>query len=136
DALDVGAELLKFEFHVFVATVEVVDAVDGGLASGGEAGEDQARRGAQVAGHDRGAHQFADAADHDGGPVAVEVGAHAGQFGHVQESVGEDLFGNDRVAIDEGEQGHDLGLQVGGEAGVGLGDHVDGLEASIAGDAD
>ena len=42
----------------FIAAVEVVDAVDRGLAVGDQRGDDQAGRGAQVGGHDRRAAQL------------------------------------------------------------------------------
>jgi len=65
DALDVRAELLEGEFHPFVAAVEVIDTVDRGFSACGEAGEDEAGRGAEVAGHDRRADEFANAVDDD-----------------------------------------------------------------------
>ena len=43
-------------------------------------------------------------------------------------AVGEDAFGDGRDAVGEAEHRHQLGLQIGREAGVGLGDHLDGLE--------
>jgi hypothetical protein len=52
--LHVGAELDEFLVDVFVAAVDVVEAVDLGGAAGGEGGEHEGGGGAQVAGHDRG----------------------------------------------------------------------------------
>src|SRR5439155_458187 len=52
DALDARPEGRQLLLQRFVAAVEVVDAVDQGLAFGDEAGYDQPRRGAQVGGHD------------------------------------------------------------------------------------
>src|SRR5690606_5326284 len=48
DALDIRAQRLELVLHAFVAAVQMVDAFDGGLAAGRQAGDHQAGRGAQV----------------------------------------------------------------------------------------
>src|SRR3546814_6223939 len=55
DAPDLRAQPRQLALDVLVAAVEVVDAVDDGLALGDQAGEDQRGRGAQVGRHHRGA---------------------------------------------------------------------------------
>src|SRR6267378_3252970 len=51
-AADLSAYSAEFVFEVFVASVEVVDAVEDGLAVGDESGEDQRGGGAEVGAHD------------------------------------------------------------------------------------
>ena len=46
DAFDLGADGAEFFFDVFVAAIDVVDAVDDGFAIGDEGGEDEGCRGA------------------------------------------------------------------------------------------
>jgi hypothetical protein len=52
DPFDVRADAAQLGFHLVVAAVQVVDAIDHGLAVGHQAGDDQAGGGAQVGGHD------------------------------------------------------------------------------------
>src|SRR5262249_48076766 len=118
--------------QVLEAAVEVVDAVDDGLAARRQTGDDQAGRGAQVGGHDLGAAEFGNplyagfaAADRDLGPKAP-------QFRHVHEAVLEDGLANNAFGVGQGHQGHEVGLQVGGETGIDIGGDVDGLEAALA----
>ena len=108
-------------FHGFVAAVEVVDAADGGLAFGGEAGQDQGDRGAQIGCHDLGAGEVGDAADDGRGAMGVDAGTHAVEFRDVHEAVFENGFGDHRGAFGDRHQGHELGLHVGGKAGIGFG---------------
>ncbi len=54
----------------------------------------------------------------------------------MHEAVFEDVFGDDRGAFGLRHEGHVLGLHVGGEAGVFLGGHVDGVEAAAGVNAD
>ena len=112
-----------------VAAVEVVDAVDQGLALGHQARQHQAGGGAQVGGHDRGGGQALDpAAD---GEVALEadVGAHALEFLDVHEAVLEDGLGDRADPLGHAVQGAELGLHVGGEGRVGGGVDVHRLRA-------
>ena len=48
DAADLGADSLQFFFNVFVTTIDVVDAVDDGLAVGDQRGQHERSRGAQI----------------------------------------------------------------------------------------
>src|SRR3546814_1296187 len=57
DPLDVGADGLEFLLKPLVTAVEMIDAIDLGLSFGGEAGDDQAHRCAEVGRHDRCADQ-------------------------------------------------------------------------------
>ena len=59
DALDPGAEIQELALDVLIPPVNVVRAVDGGGAVGGQRGQDQRRAGAQVADLDLGAVQAA-----------------------------------------------------------------------------
>ncbi len=114
----------------------MVDAADRRRALGGQAGEHQARRAAQIARHDRGADQMSDALDHYRGTLPEELRAHAGQLGDVHEPLGVDLLGDDAVAVGQAQQRHHLRLQVGREAGVGLRRDHHRLEHALGGDLD
>jgi hypothetical protein len=50
---DIGAEPGQLGLDAFITAVEMVDAVDGGLALGGQRGDDQPGGSAQIGGHDR-----------------------------------------------------------------------------------
>src|SRR5687768_8862090 len=63
DALDLRPEILEFELEFFVASIQVIDTVDGRAALGGQAGHDQTSTGAKVARHDGRADKFFHAAD-------------------------------------------------------------------------
>ena len=117
--------------------VEMVDAVDHGLAFGGKAGDHQRHRGAQVGRHHRRAAQPGDA--FDGGGFAVETypRAEPRQFLHMHEAVFEDRLGDMRGAPGAGHQRHQLRLQIGGKARERRGRHRHRPDAgAIAGDAD
>src|ERR1700736_1865817 len=75
DALDDSAAGRKFVLEPLEAAVEMVDAVDHGLAFGGETRDHQRHRGAQVRRHHRRAAQFRDAVDRGG--LAVEMNPRA-----------------------------------------------------------
>src|SRR6185295_17794789 len=64
DPLDARAEGPQLGLEGFVAAIEVVDAVDDGLAVSHQAGDDETRRSAQVGGHHGRALQLRHAA-HD-----------------------------------------------------------------------
>src|SRR4051794_32268375 len=67
DALNVRANRSELLLDLFIAAIDVVNAVNAGGSLGDQAREHQCRRGAQVAGHDAGALQFLDALDDGGG---------------------------------------------------------------------
>src|SRR5437868_3764275 len=79
-SLDVGADAAQLRFHLVVAAVQVVDAVDDSLAFGHEARDHEACRGAQVGGHHRRTRQLLDAVDHRRVPVDLDARAQAQQF--------------------------------------------------------
>src|SRR5262249_39087179 len=81
------------------AAVEMVDAVDHGLALGGETGDDQRHRGAEVGRHHLGAPEPVDAGD--GGDLAIEmdVSAEPGELLHVHEAILEDGLADLRDAV-------------------------------------
>ena len=72
--------------------------------------------------------QFLHALDDRRRAFLADAAAHAVQFAHVQEAVGEDPLGDHADAVGQAQQRHELGLQVGGEAGIGLGGHLDGVQ--------
>src|SRR2546426_2386300 len=95
-ALDPGAERGELFFERLVAAVEVIDAIDHGLAIGHQASDDQARRGAQIGRHDGGALQPLDAFDHRRVALDRDLGAQPLQFQRVHEAVLEDSLGDSR----------------------------------------
>ena len=121
---DAGTHGVEFVLDAFVAAIQMVDALHVGRAVRGQTGQHQRGAGAQVRGHDRGAGQTADSAHHGRMAGDLDVRAHAHQLQHVHEAVLEDAFFHHAGAFGQAHQGHDLGLHVGGEAGVGAGLHV------------
>src|SRR6266700_6283844 len=75
DALDGSAARRQFFLEPFKPAVEMVDAVDHGLAFGGEPRDHQRHRGAQIRRHHERAAQLIDALD--GGGRAVEMNPRA-----------------------------------------------------------
>src|SRR3546814_6356621 len=63
----------------------MIDAIDLGLSFGGEAGDDQAHRCAEVGRHDRCADQMVDAAHHRAAAAHVDVAPHARSEEHTSE---------------------------------------------------
>src|SRR5438552_15067834 len=115
DALDARPEGRQLLLQRFVAAVEVVDAVDQGLAFGAEAGYDQPRRGAQVGGHDGRALQALDAAHESAVSLDRDIGAQALQLERVHEAILEDRLGDHRRAVGDARERHELRLHVGGK---------------------
>lgn len=120
DAADLGTEAGEFFVDVFVASVDVVEAVDFGFAFCAEACEDEGGAGAEVAGHDWGTGEVGDALDDGSGAFEGDLGSHAVEFRDVHEALGEDGFGDDADAWDGCVEGRELSLHIGGEAGVGF----------------
>src|SRR5688572_33301550 len=83
DALDLRPEPGQLLLDVLVATVEMVDAVDRGLAIGDQPGEDQRSRRAQVGRHHRRAAELRHAANDRGVALDTDVSAEPLQFLHV-----------------------------------------------------
>src|SRR5215471_14438170 len=75
DALDFGAAAAELVLEALEATVEVIDAVDHGLALGRERRDDERHRRAQVGRHHGRALEPLDA--FDGRGLAVEMDARA-----------------------------------------------------------
>src|SRR6516165_12688105 len=71
NAPDLGSELRELLLDGLVTAIDVVDALDLGAALGDEAGEYQARRGAQIGGHHRRCGELLHAVDDRG--VALEA---------------------------------------------------------------
>src|SRR6202051_2125913 len=135
-AADLGADSAQLLLESFVAAVHVIDAVEDGLAVGDEGGQDERGGGAQVRAHDGGGLQRRAAAHGGGAAGDGDVRAHADQLVDVHEAIFKDIFGDGGGAFGLGGEGHELGLHVGGEAGVLLGGDVGGLEVGGAFGAD
>src|SRR5262245_12583379 len=95
---DARAELAEALLDVLVAAIEMVDAVDHRLPLGHEPRDYQARRGAQVGGHDVRAREAVHAADDRGVALDVDGGTQAAQLLHVHEPVLEDRLRDQRGA--------------------------------------
>ncbi len=99
----------------------MVDAVDGGLPPRRQARDHQADGGAQVGGHHLGALKPFDPPHPGFAALDGDVRAQPRQFRHVHEAVFKDGLADDAFALGRCHQGHELGLQVGGEARIGVG---------------
>src|SRR5262250_3422142 len=87
DALDLGAAGGELVLEPLEAAVEMIDAVDHGVAVGRERGNHQRNRGAQVSRHYGRALEPRDALDGRGLAVEMDAGAEASQLLHVHEAV-------------------------------------------------
>lgn len=132
DPFNVGTDGGQLLLDFFVAPIDVIDPIDFGGAASDQAGEYEGGAGSQVAGHYAGPLEFLDALDDGGGPFLTDSGAHAVEFADMEEAIGEDALGDDADAVSQAEQSHELGLEVGGEAGVWLGRHFHGIQAARA----
>src|SRR4051794_32035634 len=83
DPLDLGAAAAELVLEALKTAVEVIDAIDHGLALGGERGDDERHRGAQIRGHHRGALELLHALDGGGLAVELDVGAEPHQLLHM-----------------------------------------------------
>ena len=99
DAADLGSYCAQLFFDVFVATVDVIDAIDDGFSVGDQCGEDKRGRGAQVGGEYGGGAQRSLAANYRAASFNFYVRTHAHQFLSVHETVLEDVFGDDRGTV-------------------------------------
>src|SRR4029079_1837211 len=73
--LDLGTAGAELGLELLEAAVEMIDAVDGGLAFGGERRDHQRYRGAQIGRHHRRAAQARDAVDRRS--IAIQANARA-----------------------------------------------------------
>src|SRR5499433_4022297 len=96
DALDRGAAGRELILQPLEAAVEVIDAVDDGLALGRQRGDDERDRSAQIGGHHRRALERAYTLDGGAFAVELDVGAEPHQLLHVHETVLEDGLGDAR----------------------------------------
>src|SRR6266852_6026234 len=76
---DFGAHGFQLFFDVLVAAVQVIDAVDDGLAIGDERCEHERGGGAQVGSEDGGSTERSYAADDGAAAFDLDVGPHADQ---------------------------------------------------------
>src|SRR4051812_36882371 len=117
DALDGCAASGKLILEPFKAAVEVIDAIDHGLALGRKRGDHERHRRAQIGRHYRRALELFDAFDGRRFASEVNTSAEPRQLLHVHETVFKDGLGDVRRALGAGHQGHKLSLQVGRKTG-------------------
>src|ERR1700739_1627651 len=96
DALDLGAAAAELVLEALEAAVEVIDAVDHGLAFGRERGDDERDRRAQVGRHHGRALEALEPLDGRGLAVEMDAGTEPRQLLHVHEAVFEDGLGDAR----------------------------------------
>src|SRR3982074_1558581 len=98
DALDGSAARRQLFLEPFKPAVEMIDAVDHGLAFGGEARDHQRHRRSQIPRHPGGAARRVDAVD--GRVLAVEMNPRSEprQLLHMHEAIFEDRLGDARRA--------------------------------------
>src|SRR5262249_32319611 len=86
-AFDARSELSELLLDAFIAAVEMVDAVDAGLAVGDQTGDHQARGGTQVRRHDIRALKPRHAVDDRSVAGDLDIGAQTLHFERVHEAV-------------------------------------------------
>src|SRR5439155_895221 len=116
-ALDGGAAAGELVFQPFEAAIEVIDAVDHGLAFRGKRGDHERHGGPQVRRHHRRTFESLHALHTRAFPVEPDASAEPHQLLHVHETILENGLRDARGAARPGHQRHQLRLQVGGEAG-------------------
>ncbi len=79
-------QLVELFLDGFVATIDVVDAIDLGTSLGDQAGDDQARRSAQVGGHHRRRGQLRHALDDGGVAFQADLGPEPPHLQQVHEA--------------------------------------------------
>src|SRR5690606_30162284 len=129
NAADAGTQHLQLFLDAFVTAINVVDAVDQGIAIGPEAGDHQAGGGPQVGRHDRSTLEPVNPGNDGGVALDLDLGTHAAHFLHVHEAVLEHRLDHGAGALGQRIHGHELGLHVGGECRIGRGTQVDRLRA-------
>ena len=133
DLGNVGSDASELGNDVLIAAFNVADIVDLGSAPGAESCDYHCNTCAEVTSGDLGAGELGNAFDNGGLALHVDVGAHAAKLVHVAEAVFVDLVGEEAGALCETETACDLGLHVGGVAGVGESGNVGGAEALFGG---
>src|ERR1035438_1717067 len=95
---------------MFVAAVDVIDAINDGLSIGDQRGENERSRGAEIAGQNGGGAKGSFASDYRPAAFNLNVRAHADEFLGVHEAVLENVFRNDRRAFGLRGERHELCL--------------------------
>src|SRR2546422_3547480 len=118
EALYPSTERAQFLFERFIAAIQMIDAVNDGLALGDETGDHEARGGAKIGGHHGGALKLRHPFHHRGIALDRDIGAQALELQGVHEAVFENGLGDERGAIRHRGERHELRLHVGGEARI------------------
>ena len=93
-ALDAGAQGLQLFHDGFIATIDVVNAVNDRFAFGDQGGEDKPGTGAKIGGLYRGAGKTRGTAHHGAAAVYGYARSHANHFAGMKKTVFEDCFGD------------------------------------------
>ncbi len=110
----------------------MVDFIDEGLALGDESSDDERDGSAQIGGDDLAAFEGRGALDVSGFAIGrADLRAEFLEFFDVLEAIFKDIFGDERGSLCLGHKGHELRLEIGGEAGVGRGGDVDGFDFCV-----
>ena len=116
DAFDGRAAAHEFFLEPLEAAIEMIDAVDHGLALGCERGNHQRNGRTKVGRHHRRALEAIDALDRGGLAVELNTRAEPRQLLHMHEAIFEDRLGDVRRPFGARHQRHQLRLQIGRKA--------------------
>src|SRR5689334_21177306 len=107
DPCAAGGELF---FELLVAAIEMVNAIDDGLALSREPRQHERDGCAEIGRHYRGAGEARHAAHHRRCAMDIDVGAHATELRYMHEAVLEDGLGDHRRPFGRGHRRHHLCL--------------------------
>ena len=94
NAFDFCSEEEELFVDHFVATIDVVEAVDLGGAFGGESSENKSGGGSEVGGHDASGTEFFDSLNDGAAIINFYVCSHATELGTVHEALWKDRVFN------------------------------------------
>src|SRR5690606_13302889 len=124
---DAGTQQLQLLFNTLVTTVNVVHAVDNGVAVCHQAGDHKASRGPQVGRHDRSPGQMFDTLDDGSVTLKGNVCSHPDQFLQVHEAVFKYGFDDGSGPLGHRIHGGKLSLHIRGERRIRRGPQADCL---------
>ena len=130
DAADFRSYPAQLFFDTFVAAIDVIDAINDGLAIGNKSSEYQRSRGTQIAGEYGGSGKRGLAANNRAASFDLDVRSHAHEFLRMHEAILENVFGDDRGAFGLSSQRHVLRLHIGGEARIFFGRDIGGFKST------
>src|SRR5262249_43290368 len=125
DAFNDRAAAHEFFLEPLKAAIEMIDAVDHGLALGCKGGNHKRHRGTEVSRHHRRALEAIDALNRCGLTVKLNARAKARKLLHMHEAVFEDRLRDTGRPFGSRHQCHQLRLQIGGKSRKWRSGHLD-----------